>query len=212
MKKRAISDDAKDARREQILMAALEQFYLNGFSATRMDAISNQLGISKGTLYLYFPSKEAIFEALIQSVALPKMNMIEQGLMQAESVQKGLARLFATAPYMVRHSPLPKVIKVLISDAFAFPEVIEHYRTNIISKALNALESLLKRGQASGEINIESAAMTARLVVAPVIFSVIWTVVFEKDKAESYLNVESLFAQHQRLLFAGLGISQEQVQ
>ena len=209
-KKRAISEQAKDKKREAILMAALDAFYHNGFSATKMDEIARRVGLSKGGLYLYFSSKEEIFIALIEHIAFPKIALIEQGLSQAVNVQQGLSRLFATAPYLVRHSSLPKVLKILISDAFAFPQVVELYRKNIISKALSAMTHLLEKGVQQGEIKVENPQLTARLVVAPVIFSVIWTVVFENQDSETQLNVEALLAEHQAILFKGLGIQESQ--
>lgn len=210
-KKRAMSEQAKDKKREDILMAALDVFYHNGFNATKMDDIARRVELSKGGLYLYFDSKEEIFVALIQHIALPKVTLIEQGLAKATTVHQGLSRLFASAPYLVRHSSLPKVLKILISDAFIFPEVVEHYRNNIITKALTAITHLLKKGAQQGEIHTDNPELTARLVVAPIVFSVIWTVVFESRQSQTQLNVHALLAEHQAILFKGLGLQKDQV-
>ena len=63
MMKRARSDEAKDERRAQLLDAALDEFFEKGFSAARMDDIARRAKLSKGTLYLYFDSKKAMFQA-----------------------------------------------------------------------------------------------------------------------------------------------------
>lgn len=207
--KRAISDQAKDVRREAILMAALEEFYINGFKATKMDAIAERANISKGALYLYFKSKEAIFEQLIVSIALPKMELIESAIKKSDGVEQGLNRLLTSMPYLIRHSPMPKVIKVLLSDAFAFPALVEFYRQNIINRGLHALSHLLAKGKQQGEIEIDDPEMTARLVVSPVIMSVIWTVVFESTNRETQIDLDAFFAQHKVILFRGLGIKKE---
>lgn len=209
MNRRAITEQAKDAKREAILCAALDEFFDYGFRAAKMESIACRLGASKGTLYLYFGSKEEIFEALIQTIALPKINLVEQSLMQASSVQDGLSQLFAAAPNLIRHSSLPKVVKVLISDAFAFPKMVEHYRNCIVTKALNALTVLLATGCKRGEISLNNPALTAKLVVAPVVFSIIWTVVFESQDRATHLDVEAFIAEHQHQLFRSLGLIKE---
>src|ERR1700756_2199725 len=56
----------KEERAPEILDAALSCFAEKGFAACRMDDIARRAGISKGTIYLYFESKEAVFKALAQ--------------------------------------------------------------------------------------------------------------------------------------------------
>ena len=67
---RARSEAAKDTRRQALLTAALDEFFERGFAAARMDDIARRAGFSKGTLYLYFDSKEALFASLIETFAL----------------------------------------------------------------------------------------------------------------------------------------------
>jgi len=92
--RRARSERSKALRREVLLKAALEQFYQNGYVATRMDDIAADAGFSKGTLYLYFASKEALFEALIAEIALPKIAAFEAGLSQLDSLAAEVDRFF----------------------------------------------------------------------------------------------------------------------
>lgn len=207
MTKRALSEQAKAQRRQAILMAALEEFYLKGFSASRMEGVAQRVGISKGALYLYFSSKQALFEALIQLLARPSMTLLSETMQAASSVRKGIEQGLLLAPGLIRQSPLPKLIKVLISDAFAFPEVVAYYRENIIHPVLSALTNLLERGKATGEIHIHDTALTARLIMAPVFMSLMWTVVFETEQPASKLDVQALLDEHQRLLFRALGLA-----
>ncbi|WP_018416707.1 TetR/AcrR family transcriptional regulator [Teredinibacter turnerae] len=207
--KRAISDDAKDRRREAILAAALDEFYRNGLKATNMESIARHAGISKGAVYLYFPSKDAIFAALVASIARPNVDIVEQALRATPSVREGLTQLLTFAPRLISHSPLPKLLKVLLSEAFSFPEIVQHYREDIILRALNALTELLERGKASGEIDIGDPALTARLVVSPFVKSLMWTIFFESDDSDSHLDLDAFMAEHRRLLFRAIGLQEE---
>ena len=68
----------KEARPGEIIEAALELFVTNGFNATRLDDVARLAGISKGTLYLYFASKEDLFRAVVQQIIIPEVEKAEQ--------------------------------------------------------------------------------------------------------------------------------------
>jgi AcrR family transcriptional regulator len=95
--KRARSDDAKDERRQALLLVALDEFFQKGFTAARMDDIARRAGLSKGTLYLYFESKEALFTALIETLAMPNLSHIETISTMASTIREALDRLVAFA-------------------------------------------------------------------------------------------------------------------
>ena len=104
---RARSDEAKDERRQALLGAALDEFFEKGFTATRMDDIARRAKLSKGTLYLYFDSKEAMFRSLIESFALPNLAKIEQITTSAGSLRDALSGLASFVPLLIRHSEMP---------------------------------------------------------------------------------------------------------
>ncbi len=206
--KRAISELEKTKRRNAILAAALDAFYLRGYTATKMTDIAERAAISKGTLYLYFSSKEQMFLAVIETIALPKASQAAELLNSASSIREGLGRIFQIAPMLIQATPLPKVMKVLISDAFSFPEIVQRYRQQVIDVMLAALTALLKRGIASGETDIPHPDIAAKLVIAPMIFSVIWTVVFEVEQ-QNKLDLNKFFQLHNELLINALGLKNE---
>src|SRR3954463_4690652 len=59
------------ARREAIVGAALEEFVARGFAATRLDDVARRAGVAKGTIYLHFKDKEALFEELVRTAIVP---------------------------------------------------------------------------------------------------------------------------------------------
>jgi len=205
---KARTSEAKDERRQAVLNAALDEFFERGFAATRMDDIARRVGLSKGTLYLYFDSKEALFISLLETAAIPNVEMIEKLSATALSAADAIHSLTAFMPHVIRETPMPRVIKVLIADAGAFPDVVRTYRRQVIDRVLAAVAKFLERGHASGELVVDDPQLTARLVVAPVILSAIWRVVFETDP-EARIDLDDLFSLHGRMLLRALSASGE---
>ncbi len=202
MTRRARSEQAKVERRQVILDAALEAFFESGFSAARMDDIARRAGLSKGTLYLYFDSKEDVFVQLLESLALPNVERFEELANSDLAVRDVLQGLMSVTAHMVRRSPLPFALKILLAESGAFPEVVQTYRENVIDRVLAAITLLLERASERGEIEVDDSRLAARLVVAPVIFSAIWRAVFETEDAP--VDLEGLFALHAETLTRGL--------
>jgi AcrR family transcriptional regulator len=203
--KRALTPDAKEARRQKILNASLDEFFEKGFSAARMEDIARQSGVSKATLYLYFPSKEDIFNSLIDTFATHNIAKIETALASSPSARIALQRVLEFAPYIIQSSPLPKLLKILIGDACTFPEIVQTYRHKVIERGLGALEKLLTLGNQTGEFQVEDPTLTARLVIAPVLLSGIWHIIFERDQSKSDIfDVNALLKLHSQYLLKAL--------
>lgn len=204
---RARTDEAKEARRLAFLNAALDEFFERGFAAARMDDIAARAGFSKGTLYLYFDSKEALFPALVETFALPNIARFETA---AKSAGGGLATIRAFmkfAPAIIRETPVPKIAKVLIGDAPAFPEMATAYREQVVDRVLGMVAESLRQAKDAGEIDIDDPALTARIVVAPIILSAVWRIVFEHDP-KAHVDLDALFAVHEKMLMRALGANE----
>lgn len=193
--KRARSESAKDARRLVLLDAALDAFYERGYSAARMEDIAGRARLSKGTLYLYFESKEDLFRALIDTFAVPNLETIETMMATASSFAAAIDGIAAFAPRLVRESHMPKLMKVLAGESHNFPQLIQGYRTDVLDRVLAAIAGLLERAHDAGEIRVDEPRLTARLVVAPLAMSMLWQAVFGRTEGES-VDLESLFRTH----------------
>lgn len=198
---RARTQEAKEERRQALLAAALDEFFERGFAAARMDDIAARAQLSKGALYLYFDSKDALFAALVETYALPNVARIESF---AQSGLSGLRMMLRMAPALIRETPLPKIMKVLIAEAAGFPQMATTYRQAAIERVLNALAAMLTRAKKAGEINIGDPALTARLVVSPMVMSAIWRVSFEHDP-KARVDLDALFSEYERMLMRALG-------
>jgi AcrR family transcriptional regulator len=164
-----------------------------------MDDIAKRAGLSKGAIYLYFDSKEALFTSLVDAFAIPNIERIEQAAEAAGSAMAAIEAMMRLAPVFIRETPVPKIMKILIADAPAFPEMVTAYRKKVVERVLGAITNALKKAKENGEIDIGDPALTARLVVAPIVMSGIWRILFEHDP-KAKVDLEALFALHEQIL------------
>lgn len=200
---RARSDQAKDERRQALLNAALDEFFEKGFSAARMDDIAGRANLSKGALYLYFDSKEAMFRGLVETLASPNLEMIEQITQSATSLKQALAGLCQFAPLLIRQTDLPRLMKILVGDSHMFPELVLAYRTELIERVIGMIADMLKRASDAGEAEIDNPELTARVVIAPIVLSAIWQAIFNA-RSEAEVDLEKLFQIHERMMLKAL--------
>ncbi len=196
---RARSDDDKDTRRQLLLEAALDEFFERGFSAARMEDIARRADLSKGTLYLYFDSKEDLFREIIAHFAMPNLELFRGMLTTAPGFVDAMDRLAAFAPFMIRHSRVPKLMKVMIGDSHNFPAIILEYRKHVLDEVFDLIGGLLERAKASGEIDVEAPHLAARIIVGPVVLSGIWQAVFARTTGGD-VDLDSLFRMHAEVM------------
>ena len=200
---RARSDEAKDERRQELLSAALDEFFEKGFAAARMDDIARRANLSKGTLYLYFDSKEAMFRGLVETLASPNLEMFEQITESATSLKEALGGICRFAPLLIRHTDLPRLMKVLVGDSHMFPEMVRAYRTELIERVIGMISGMLKRARDTGEIEVDNPELTARVVMAPIVLSALWQAIFNA-RSEAEVDLETLFQIHERMMLKAL--------
>ncbi len=200
---RARTPEAKDERRQAILQAALDEIFEHGFAAARMEDIAERAGVSKGTVYLYFPSKTAVFEGLVDAFARPNRERLEAVLAQPVPAIDRIRQMIAIMPALIRHSDMPKLLKILVSGAQTFPELIRGYRQSVVEPILAALERVVLEAQASGELRAAPAMPLVRLILAPMVASALWQITFETDPEagpEARVDVEAMLELHADML------------
>jgi AcrR family transcriptional regulator len=168
-----------EVRQAQILDAAYKVFAEAGFSDARMEDIARDAGVSKGTIYLYYPTKTALFEALLLRDLKPRIAMLA-GVLDAYDgpLDVILGRGVELITLLVEGGNLPIYPKLLIAEAGRFPELARIHRTEIMEVMLGALGRLFGRATARGEIISEDPDVLAHLFMAPVIKTMIWYFTF----------------------------------
>ncbi len=203
MASRARSEGAKAERRKLLLAAALDEFYEKGVAAARTDDIAARAGLSKGTLYLYFPSKDELFQALIESLTLPNLEAIEAMAKSAPSVIRAIEGFATLAPKIIRGTDLPRLMKVIIGESQSYPEAINRYRSDVMERLLAIFSGVLDAAKERGEINIGTPELTAKLIMAPVVLSGLWVAMFETGTGET-LDIEALLNEHAQFLIKAM--------
>ena len=194
----------KDARPDEILAAALELFARHGYAATRLADVAAHAGVSKGTLYLYFPNKAELFKAVVRRAFAPNLLQAETLLAEFQgSSRELLSRLIEQAARVLVDTPLSGIPKLVIAEAGNFPEIAEFYFTEIIQRGQRLVEQVLARGLQRGEFRPIDTAAAKRLIVAPLIFQLLWKHTFQAYEAKP-LPLERYVAAHLDLLFNGL--------
>jgi AcrR family transcriptional regulator len=171
----------KEARPGEIAAAALELFVDKGFAATRIDDIAAQAGVSKGTVYLYFDSKEALFKAAVEATMLPAIEKAET-LVADDS--KPAAEMLRESIFgwweMVRSTSLVGVPKLLVAESSNFPEAVTWFHEAVMGRAHGAMARIIERGIARGEFRPVAALVAARIVFAPMFSFLVWRRSFER--------------------------------
>jgi AcrR family transcriptional regulator len=180
----AKADDArwrrrKDARPSEILEAALAVFAEKGFASARMDDIAARAGVTKGTIYLYFDSKESLFKALLQETAEARLGeFLALANAHEGPVAPFIAQLLRGIGTFVATTDRAVLPKIVIAEAGNFPELARFHHDIVISRVLGFVTSLIEKGQARGEFRKMPAEHAARLLLAPIPFIVIWRTTF----------------------------------
>lgn len=161
----------KEARPGELLDAALDLFVEKGFAATRSEEVAARAGVSKGTLFLYFPSKEELFKAVVRENISGRFAEWNEEFVTFEG----------TTPDMVRHcmrvwwdrlgaTRASGITKLIISEARNFPDIAAFYQQEVIRPATELLRRILERGVARGEFRPLDIDYAVFSISAPMIF------------------------------------------
>jgi len=181
-----------EARPDEILDAALEEFTERGFEAARVEDIAKRAGLSKAGVYLYFPSKMALLEALIEAKVAPLASRAQAlAAGGADNPIMALRMLATAASHLLADPRIIAVPRLVIGISGRFPEIAEYYRTHVVEKARAALEALVESAMAKGQMRRTDKTAVVRAFIGPLFFEAMWTHV---------LRGESGFAEPQKLL------------
>ncbi|MBO3762004.1 TetR/AcrR family transcriptional regulator [Ciceribacter sp. L1K22] len=180
-----------DERKAEILAAAFALFSEKGFAATRIEDVAARAGIAKGTVYLHFPDKEALFTSLTAGMASPILASMADLAGSEDAPSKIIvARLYDLARKEILGTDRRHMLRLLISEGPLFPSVAEFYHRNVLSVGLGFLRRVLERAASRGELRNPGVASMPQIVFAPILMTVIWSSLFEPYEK---LDAEALF-------------------
>jgi AcrR family transcriptional regulator len=193
-----------EARPDEVLDAALDLFIEKGFAATRVEDIAKRAGLSKGAIYLYFPSKEAVLEGLVRRAIVP----IAQGAGAALEHFPGGPRdaflmLFALMSQRLADPRVLAIPKLIIREVGAFPELAAMYRREVIERVVPILVGVVRRGVESGVFRPVDPELAVRSIFGPIGMHLIMAEIFG-IVPEGGLNLRGLVETHLDILTHGL--------
>ena len=194
----------KAARPEEILRAALDVFTDRGFAATKLADVAKRAGVTKGTIYLYFDSKEALFKALIRETIVP---VIAQGEALAQSftgsARELLEQLVREYWRLVGETTLVGIPKLMIAEAGNFPVLARFYYEEVVTRGHRLMAGVIQRGIKAGEFRPVNVMVAAKLAMSPLMHAVVARKAFAACMPEGF-NVASYLNTHIDLYLHGI--------
>jgi AcrR family transcriptional regulator len=163
----------KEARPQELLDAALDLFVEKGFAATRAEEVASRAGVSKGTLYLYYPSKEELLKEVIRHNVV---NQIAEGIEIVRAFDGSSAELLA---YVLRlwwervgETRASGILKLMMSEVRNFPEIAQFWIDEVTSPADRMIAEIVQRGIDSGEFRPVHVGDVVHALISPLLFLV----------------------------------------
>lgn len=194
----------KDARPAEILTAALDVFAERGFAAAKLDEVAARAGVSKGTLYLYFPSKDELFRNMVRGLLVPNLAMAERAMAESKGTATELLRnLILTFGRVLVTTKLGAIPKLVIAESANFPDLARFYYEEVISRGMRFVGGLIKRGVESGEFRSIAPEQFLPTLFGPFLVLSVWKHSFEPAGVLA-LPTEAVLANHADFLLRGL--------
>jgi Transcriptional regulator len=204
----------KEARPDELLDAALDLFTEQGFDRTTVEQIARRAGVSKGALYLYFPSKDAVIEALVDRAVGPIVGEVVTQIEGYRGDPRVLLKRFA--PLFAARMSDPRIVavpKLVVREAVSHPQLAQMYRERVIGRAVPALTALFRQGSEDGYIRPVDPDMAVRCLLGPVLMHVLLADVFGirvEGATPGDIGIARLLDAHLSIFFAGLEPAPEQ--
>ena len=204
----------KDARPAELLEAALTLFVEKGFAATRSEEVAKAAGVSKGTLYLYFPSKEELLKAVIQHFLGAE---IEAGVQEAAAAADGptaalLEQLLVAWWTRIYEGPASGVFKLVITEIRNFPEIGDFWVEHVVRPGEEIVSGLIRRGIGRGEFAPVDIDFAVHSMLMPMILLCVHKHSFAASGIAKELDLDpvAFMKAHFRLIFTGLQVRQSE--
>ena len=160
-------------RPEQIIKAALAVFGECGLANARLQDIAERAGVSKGTIYLYFPNKEELFREMIRQTAVAAIERAEQADVQGTPTNQLLAFMRGYWAF-VRSPVFLTIYRLVLGELHQFPDLAKFYAHEVVARGQKLLAGIIRRGIDAGEFREIDPMVAARMVVALTVMNGIW--------------------------------------
>lgn len=192
----------KETRRKEIIAAALQAFTAEGFTVTRLEDIAELADVSKGTIYLYFSSKEELFREVIRENVLPTRDRVLSLIDNASgSAEELLADALQQIYESFQKAHMPDLLALVIGEGKRFPDILAFFHAEMVSRNHESLRRIIRKGIEGGEFREESEHMFPQMIISPVLMAALWKLHFDRFSPIDF----NLYAeQHLQMLLSSL--------
>ncbi|MEM9792825.1 MAG: TetR/AcrR family transcriptional regulator [Pseudomonadota bacterium] len=192
----------KDARPGEIIAAGISEFEENGFHKANLSRIAQKAGIAKGTIYLYYESKEALFLAAIEEQVTSVMSESEADLGAVNGTTRDLLNKLLKNMYdRFVHGEAQALFRILLTEGDRMPDVISSYHAMTVQRGTKLLKMILARGIDRGEVRPGPVVETPQVLIAPAVYFAVHKMMFKNAQP---LDFEQYFEAHLDMLFNGV--------
>lgn len=175
--------EQKVQRPLQILDAAFEEFSRKGFAATRVEDIADRVEVTKGTVYVYFETKERLFEAMIDHVATPFQKAFKSYQRSSEDPVEELEALLSFLfDHLIDERKMRELFRLVVAEGSKFPDIIDRHHEGFMEPVTARIEAILEEGVTRKKFRANPSEL-AKVVMSPVIGTLVFRLIFDDRRA-----------------------------
>jgi len=169
----------KTRRQAQILDAAFKEFAANGYAATKLDNVAKRARVAKGTIFLHFRDKKALFRAVLCSVIQPVRADFDAAPSGPSSAHETMLRRLVARLYegLVENKKARALLRLLVAESDKFPELADIYYSKVIAPGAATFGCVIEKGIAAGEFqgaDMSGIRRFPQILVAPAVLATVW--------------------------------------
>jgi AcrR family transcriptional regulator len=193
----------KAERPQEIIEAAFAEFSRNGYATTTLDQIAERAGVTKGTIYVYFESKEHLFISMVREFTKPTVETVHDMFKTHDGSTADLLRAQFSFIYehLVEDRRRREVVRMLIAEATRFPGLADRYHAEILQPCLDMLRQAIQRGVDRGEIRNSAIVEQPQVVIGPIALVDVWMMLFDDRQP---LDLKAYFNAHLDMVLNGV--------
>lgn len=174
----------KAERPAEILDAAFEEFVKNGYAATRLEDVAARAGVTKGTIYFYFETKERVFEEMIRHTAQAFLPDLERYVSELKGSYTARLRDLIVFVYrrIADDRAARETLRFLIAEGMRFPDLVDRHYEEFVYPMIEQFRTILEAGVAAGEFRASPATAFTEIVMSPALLLSLWSLLFGSRK------------------------------
>jgi AcrR family transcriptional regulator len=200
--KKASRPERKARRPYEILEAAFEEFAAKGYAATRVEDVATRMGITKGTVYLYFPTKDVLFREMFRHASTSSADLsTAMGSLRGSCAERIRDLLLIAYENIANDRKTRELLRLFVAERTRFPEMVDYARGQFIASTLAVLTALVEEGVKSGEFRQDAAVDTPDVLASSIVHIAFWRLMLADRKP---IDGKALAEAHIDLVMNGL--------